>query len=387
MAIIKAPSRKQLEKFLPNHELVRAFERLFENVSELSQSDVITLLALIAENNVVSNSGLYNPLPNNSKDFIEWDTNAPFYKQDGAMGWSSDENTLSLTHNGFSQYFGQSQYIQVYNDTGAIIPKSYIVCFDGAYNGDVKVKKFIADGTIDGLLVIGIAADDIADGKVGKVLMMGKIEDLDTTGSLFGETWALGDILYASQTTAGYLTNVRPTSPNLVVPVAVVSEESALGKLQVRVISSSDLKYGSFSDTTDQTAAATNTAYPITFNTTISSNGVSIGSPTSRIYIEESGLYSVSFSAQISSADATKKTLWFFPRVNGTDVSTSSIKISMGADTKIISREMTFNFNAGDYMEAVWATSDVDVKLDPLAATAFAPASPSVILNVKQIAK
>lgn len=387
MAIIKAPSRKQLEKFLPNHELVRAFERLFENISELSQSDVTTLLALIAENNVVANSGLYNPLPNNSKDFIEWDRNAPYNRKNGTLGWSSTENTLDLSHNGFSQYIGQSQYIQVYNNTGSTISKGHTVGFNGAYNGNVIAKLFIADSTMNSLYLLGISAEDITDGSVGKVMAFGKIENIDTTGVLFSEIWSSGDILYPSPTTAGFLTNVKPTSPNLAIPIAVVVEESSTGTIQIRINVQEDNRYGSFIDTTDQTAAAKNTAYTITFDTTIASNGVSIGSPTSRIYIEESGLYSVSFSAQITSTDATKKTLWFFPRVNGTDVSTSSIKISIGADTKIISREMTFNFNAGDYMEAVWATSDVDVKLDSLAATAFAPASPSVILNVKQIAK
>jgi hypothetical protein len=43
------------------------------------------------------------------------------------------------------------------------------------------------------------------------------------------------------------------------------------------------LHYGAFSDTTTQTAASIDTAYGMVFNTTDSSNGVVVGSPTSRL--------------------------------------------------------------------------------------------------------
>ena len=51
--------------------------------------------------------------------------------------------------------------------------------------------------------------------------------------------------------------------------------------------------YGSFYDTTTQTAAVINTAYGITFDTTELSNAVYIGSPTSRIYVDKIGVYDI----------------------------------------------------------------------------------------------
>jgi hypothetical protein len=54
-------------------------------------------------------------------------------------------------------------------------------------------------------------------------------------------------------------------------------------------------RYGSFYDTTTQTAAVINTAYGITFNTTDLSYGVTVGSPTSRIYIDRPNVYNVQF--------------------------------------------------------------------------------------------
>ena len=58
-------------------------------------------------------------------------------------------------------------------------------------------------------------------------------------------------------------------------------------------------RYGTFYDTTTQTAAAINTAYPLTFNTTDLSFGVRRGTPTSRIYVDSEGIYNFQFSLQL----------------------------------------------------------------------------------------
>jgi len=59
------------------------------------------------------------------------------------------------------------------------------------------------------------------------------------------------------------------------------------------------LHYGAFSDTTLQAIVSINEAYAMTFNTTDAANGVSIGSPTSRIVVDNQGVYNVQFSAQL----------------------------------------------------------------------------------------
>ena len=41
-------------------------------------------------------------------------------------------------------------------------------------------------------------------------MTVGNLEGINTTGSLQGETWADGDVLYLSPTTAGRLTNIKP---------------------------------------------------------------------------------------------------------------------------------------------------------------------------------
>ncbi len=55
-------------------------------------------------------------------------------------------------------------------------------------------------------------------------------------------------------------------------------------------------RYGTFYDTTTQTAAAINTAYGVTFDSTDLSFGVSIGTPASRIYVDSEGVCTTSSS-------------------------------------------------------------------------------------------
>lgn len=144
--------------------------------------------------------------------------------------------------------------------------------------------------------------------------------------------------------------------------------------------------YASFVSNTDQTTTA-NTATAITWDSMPFGDGVSLGTPSSRVVFEEAGYYLVAFSVQITSTSASTKTLYFWPRVNGSDIPNSTIKVSLhnNGGTIVMSRTAIFNFAAGDYLEAYWATDDATVSLDASAATAFAPATPSVILSVTRL--
>lgn len=145
--------------------------------------------------------------------------------------------------------------------------------------------------------------------------------------------------------------------------------------------------YTVLSDTTDQTAAAINTAYPITFNTETFASGITLGVDNYTITFAEAGVYLLSFSVQITSTSASTKNLWFWPKINGTDVSNSTIKVSLHAngETQVMARSVMFQMSAGDTLAAYWATDDTTVTLDASAATAFAPSAPSVILSVTRL--
>jgi len=138
--------------------------------------------------------------------------------------------------------------------------------------------------------------------------------------------------------------------------------------------------------TTDQTAASTNTAYALTYTSSIA-EGITNGTPASRIVFEEAGEYMISFSAQISSTSGSTVNFWFWPRVNGSDVAGSTMKnaLHQNGATLVVSRSVIFNFAAGDYLEAMWAVDSTSGFLDATAATAFAPAAPASTIAITRL--
>lgn len=145
--------------------------------------------------------------------------------------------------------------------------------------------------------------------------------------------------------------------------------------------------YAQFGQDNDITAALANTAYAITFDAPSMSDGVSQGSPTSRIVFEEAGTFLLAFTAQIYSTSASTVDFYFWPKINGSDVAGSTIKTSLhsNGDTKVVARTALFQVSASDYLEPYWATSSTSGSLKAFAATAFAPATPSVTLAVTRI--
>ena len=139
--------------------------------------------------------------------------------------------------------------------------------------------------------------------------------------------------------------------------------------------------------TTDQTAAATNTAYPLTYTIMAGSVGVSLGTPASRIIFAEGGSYTLSFTAQTSSTSGSTVNFWFWPRINGVDIADSGMQntLHQNGATMIVSRTQIFNVNAGDYLEAYWATDSTSGSLQHHAANAFAPATPASTLSISRI--
>ena len=137
---------------------------------------------------------------------------------------------------------------------------------------------------------------------------------------------------------------------------------------------------------TDQTAASTNTAYSLTY-TSSTADGITNGTPASRLVFAEAGQYMVSFSAQIASTSSSTVNFWFWPRVNGADVTGSTMKNALHSNGSVlvVSRSAIFEFSAGDYLEAMWAVDSTSGFLNATAATAFAPAAPASTIAITRL--
>ena len=137
----------------------------------------------------------------------------------------------------------------------------------------------------------------------------------------------------------------------------------------------------------DVTAAAINTAYKVPLDN-IASQGITLtGSPLTDITFVEGGLYELAFTAQIASTSASQVDFRFWPRINNVDVTGSTIVASLhnNGATFVVSRSAIFTVAAGAVLNVMWAVSSTSGTLKAHAATAYAPASPSVTLVITRV--
>lgn len=413
----KPLTREQLFSFLQNQEFVRRFERLFIQSGTLTpgqiefiNKQIIILGELIEETSVgagIADSkamSALNMLDEISRslevlasrpeaeisrtpsiDYLDFDENPSRTDKVRRMVWNQTDDTLNLHHSGsVTQQIGQELYARITNNTGVTISNGQVIGINPATN---SYLKFIADGTISPIAVVGVATQSILNGEQGRITIWGQVRDIDTTGTPFGEVWAAGNILYVSPTVAGGFTKVKPTAPRLSMPIAQVLFVSAtVGRIAVRPTIEQQLFYGAFSKTADQVPGAANTAQAMTWTNTDSANGVSIGAPASRIVVTNAGLYKFSISLQLTSSSASVKNVWTWFRKNGVDIPNSSMITSLDSATAIRtpSRDLFFSLLAGDYIEVMFASDSTAIAVDNIAATAFAPAAPAAILTVNQ---
>ena len=147
------------------------------------------------------------------------------------------------------------------------------------------------------------------------------------------------------------------------------------------------LHYGSFSDTTLQTAASINTAYAMTFNTTDSSNGISVGSPTSRLVVDNQGVYNVQFSAQLDETSGGTANIYIWLRKNGTNVANTASTVALqGTSARTVAAwNFIIQLEPTNYVELMWATDSTNARILAASATSVWPAIPSVICTITQV--
>lgn len=388
MATQKPLTRDQLAKFLPDHEAIKAFERLFQIVENLSPSDIAILTRLIEETGIeagVADNKGDRAISNLAQvDAVEFNLNQNVAARIGQAKWNKADQTLDLRMEyGVTQQIGQEYYARVGNTTGVTIPNGTVVGFVGATTEALLVAPYLADGSAPSLYILGVMTHDLPDsGEKGYCTTWGFVRDLDT--SAFG----VGDLLYASPTVAGALTNVKPTAPDNVIPLAAcITSDATTGMIFVRPTIQQMQYYGVFVKSTDQSPAAINTEYLLTFDSTEISNGVSIGTPTSRIVVPASGLYRLDANLQLTSGSSSSKNVWVWFKKNGTAIPNSARLVTSDLNNGYIPLAMQepVSLAANDYIELAFASDSTAVTVDNVAATAFAPSAPAVILSVTQV--
>lgn len=318
-------------------------------------------------------------------DYLDFKTDAVFSPQMGRMGWNQSDQTLDLgMEYGVVQQIGLETYARVQNNTGITIPNGTVVGFTGAVpDSALSVAPYLANGSTNSLYMVGVMTHDLPDtGDKGYCTVWGFVREVNTSA------FTLGDVLYASPTVAGGFTNVKPTAPYNVIPVAAVLQVGTTdGIIFVRPTIEQQTYYGEFTKTDSQTPAAIDTAYALTFTNTEIANGVSLGTPASHVIVAQAGLYNIACSVQITSTNSSQKAVWVWLRKNGTTDFPNSARvasITLNNGYLVVTLNEVYSLLAGDFIEVMYASDSTAVSIATVAATAFAPAAPAVILAITQ---
>jgi hypothetical protein len=151
--------------------------------------------------------------------------------------------------------------------------------------------------------------------------------------------------------------------------------------------------YGAFQDTTTQTLASTTVAYPMTFDTTDETYGVTIGSPTSRIVIANPGTYNIQWSGQFQNTNNANQDAAVWIRRNGVDVTGSTGVFAVPGSHGQVSGHTLLGWNyvitfaANEYIEFMWHADSTAVTLQSYSAgtNPTTPSTSCLVLTVTQV--
>jgi len=187
----------------------------------------------------------------------------------GSMVWNDDAGTVDLKLKGgnVTLQIGQETVARVVNKTATnitLLEANYqVVRITGAQGGRPKVDLALADNDLNSTTTLGIVTETILNNQEGFITTSGQVQGINTTGTLQGETWADGDIVYLSGTVAGRLTNIKPVAPIHTVIMGIVEyAHITQGKIFVKVDNGYEL-----SELHDVSAIAPNNNEVLTYDT------------------------------------------------------------------------------------------------------------------------
>ena len=170
-----------------------------------------TSVSLGATASTISTLTLSTPTISNYENWTSQATN-PTYAA-GTLWYAQDNDALTFYNSATNNdlHLGQEVQLRVYNNTGSTIAIGSAVYVNGQHSQFPTVALAQANSSTTAN-AIGLVNTAIANNSYGYVVVVGKFTGYNTS------SFNSGDTLYLSATTAGALTNVAPSNPNLVVP-------------------------------------------------------------------------------------------------------------------------------------------------------------------------
>lgn len=172
-------------------------------------------------------------------DYVQFNTASSYSPvAEGMLTWNQADGTLDLGMLGgdVTQQIGLELFFRIKNQTGSTLQDGKVVMAVGAVGNSGRILAELAQASvaIPSIYTLGVVTHDIPDGTDGFVTQFGVVRGINTTGSLYSESWADGEILYLHPSIPGGLTKVLPTAPTPKIVVAMVLHAHQNGQLFVR---------------------------------------------------------------------------------------------------------------------------------------------------------
>jgi hypothetical protein len=170
-----------------------------------------------------------------STDVLYTGTDQPRYKiGNGVDTWLN----LDYVPEGSGSSYPENLFLTVVNKTGDnLLATGYKVLRVQSAQGErLAVDYALANNDANSADTIGVVYENINNNQTGKIVVIGELTGLDTTGNIQGETWTDGDLLFLSPFVDGEITNIRPTAPNHTVVIGYVVHSNANnGKIYIKI--------------------------------------------------------------------------------------------------------------------------------------------------------
>jgi len=165
--------------------------------------------------------------------YIQFDPLSEPLSAEGRLIWNPSEGTLEIGLEGgnVNLPIGAKNVIYVKNGTVNTIPRGSAVMATGAAGDRITVAPAVADGSVSARFMLGVTAEDITTEGFGFVVTNGYVRNVNTNAYL------IGTILYFDPDTPGALTSTEPQSPDIELPIAIVTKQNAAaGILYIRMV-------------------------------------------------------------------------------------------------------------------------------------------------------
>lgn len=134
-----------------------------------------------------------------------------------------------ITSSGTSVVFFRDMVDTIRNETGVALTKGQVVYYNGSNGTTPTVALAKADSASTAAAVGLVLPTTLGNNSFGTIIKQGVFTGLNTVA------YSPGDTLWLSASSAGAITNVQPTSPDLSIRIGVVVTSSANGIINLHI--------------------------------------------------------------------------------------------------------------------------------------------------------